>query len=411
MTGEYSGRGLADIIAFCKDHYINWGGRVLFFFFQILSMKLGMQGFMLVQAFVTGTALFFAYKTVLTVVNDHEKNWLYVLCVLLGSYLLFYPDTYKNALFWASASVLYVWPLCPLMIGIYLVYTWHFQHAQSCGRLFLMGMMFFLAGFSQEQIILAAISFAPLFLVSASSISQFRILKKPLLTVQCAALLGSCCMLAAPGNFKRLASGHDGGMHTLAELPAVTWELVRDMLRAPGAVIWLLSLAAALFLLRGTVIRRRLPFLGMAAATLAIFYVIRLRYISPRIYFPASFLLAIFCSGVFPVLVSKYSSMKKYATKFVLILLMLGVLHHSYYVIYGYYLNYPTVIANDMNLKKAGELPTPPHEVIFYKLPARYYHECMPYDNRPYIEAWIKSYYGLPATTIIRYEDSPIGVD
>lgn len=189
---------------------------------------------MLVQAFVTGTALFFAYKTVLTVVNDHEKNWLYVLCVLLGSYLLFYPDTYKNALFWASASVLYVWPLCPLMIGIYLVYTWHFQHAQSCGRLFLMGMMFFLAGFSQEQIIVAAISFAPLFLVSASSISQFRILKKPLLTVQCAALLGSCCMLAAPGNFKRLASGHDGGMHTLAELPAVTWELVRDMLRAPG---------------------------------------------------------------------------------------------------------------------------------------------------------------------------------
>ena len=34
VTGEYSGRGLADIIAFCKDHYINWGGRVLFFFFK-----------------------------------------------------------------------------------------------------------------------------------------------------------------------------------------------------------------------------------------------------------------------------------------------------------------------------------------------------------------------------------------
>lgn len=46
VTEKYSGRGLADIIAFCKDHYIHWGGRVLFFFFQILSMKLGMQGFM-----------------------------------------------------------------------------------------------------------------------------------------------------------------------------------------------------------------------------------------------------------------------------------------------------------------------------------------------------------------------------
>lgn len=212
-----------------------------------------------------------------------------------------------------------------------------------------MGMLFFLAGFSQEQIILAAISFAPLFLVSASSITQFRILKKPLLTVQCAALLGACCMLAAPGNFKRLASGHDGGMHTLAELPAVTWELARDMLRAPGAVIWLLSLAAALFLLRGTVIRRLLPFLGMAAATLAIFYVVRLRYTSPRIYFPASFLLTIFCSGVFPVLVAKYSSIKKYATTFALMFLIFGVLY-SFILCYLWVLfKLSNVIANDIN--------------------------------------------------------------
>ena len=35
----------------------------------------------------------------------------------------------------------------------------------------------------------------------------------------------------------------------------------------------------------------------------------------------------------------------------------------------------------------------------------RWYHECMPYDDRAYIEKWIKQYYKIDMNTKIIYKD------
>lgn len=85
------------------------------------------------------------------------------------------------------------------------------------------------------------------------------------------------------------------------------------------------------------------------------------------------------------------------------IFLVCAISHHTFFVLRGYYINYPIIIKNDLNLKNASKEKS--NEVIFYKLPMRWYHECMPYDDRAYIEKWIKQYYKIDMNTKIIYKD------
>lgn len=107
VKGSYQEFSLYNAVLFVKDHYLHWGGRVLFFFFEILALQLDMQGFMLIQSIVVSIIIFFTYKTIISIVNcDNISNEIFILFIFIGMYLLFAKNSYQNALFWASASVL-----------------------------------------------------------------------------------------------------------------------------------------------------------------------------------------------------------------------------------------------------------------------------------------------------------------
>ena len=144
VRGNYPEFSMYNVILFIKDHYVNWGGRVLFFFFEVLALQLDMQGFMFVQSIIVAITIFFTYKTILSIIDrDDSRLKVFILLSFIGIYLLFAKKTYANALFWASASVLYVWPLCPMMIGIYLFIRWYIKKEMSFCRLLMMGIVFF----------------------------------------------------------------------------------------------------------------------------------------------------------------------------------------------------------------------------------------------------------------------------
>lgn len=404
VKGSYQEFSLYNAVLFVKDHYLHWGGRVLFFFFEILALQLDMQGFMLIQSIVVSIIIFFTYKTIISIVNcDNISNKIFILFIFIGMYLLFAKNSYQNALFWASASVLYVWPLCPMMIGIYLFYRWCFYKDMSLFRLIVMGTMFFIAAFSQEQISLTVLSTPILFFIYTRNFLNYNEIKKPLIIIQISSLLGSACLLLAPGNFRRLDSGHDGGLHSLTDFPAVTWDFLQNLWAAPGSILWISAIIFCLFMGRKKNVKPFFPFLFMAFVSLSIFYIIKLKYLSPRIYFPASFFLTIFSCAIFSIIIFKNRCLNKYMVHIASIFLVCAISHHAFFVLRGYYINYPIIIKNDLNLKNASKEKS--NEVIFYKLPMRWYHECMPYDDRAYIEKWIKQYYKIDMNTKIIYKD------
>lgn len=404
VQGNYSEFSMYNVLLFIKDHYINWGGRVLFFFFEVLALQLDMQGFMFIQSIVVAITIFFAYKMISSIIDcDDSRLEIFILFSLICMYLLFDKKTYCNALFWASASVLYVWPLCPMMIGLYLFIRWCVQKERSSCRLLMMGLVFFMASFSQEQITLVALSLSSLFFVCMRGLDGYDEIKKPLITIQISTFVGACCLLLAPGNFRRLDSGHDGGFHSLADFPAVTWEFLQNLWTAPGSILWIAAFIVCLFVVKKREVKLFLPFGLMAIISLSIFYGIKLRYPSPRIYFPASFFLTIFSCGMLAVFVFNNKYLRKYMVCIASAFIIYSVCHHSFFVLQGYYINYPVVVENDLNLKKASKNKA--MEVVFYKLPMRWYHDCMPYDDRPYIEKWIKQYYKLDMNTKIIYKE------
>lgn len=74
-------------------------------------MQGGMSCFFLAQALVLAATL---------LLGKEQDSWL-VLSLLLSTFLLYNEGIYRGGLFWATASVLYVWSFCPLTLGVYLL--------------------------------------------------------------------------------------------------------------------------------------------------------------------------------------------------------------------------------------------------------------------------------------------------
>ncbi len=401
----------ANILRYLGWHYTHIGGRILFFFFQISAMQLGVQGFMLVQSVTTCLLLFTLYKIgclIRGVENTRQKAL--ILLLLLSLYLLIRVAVYRDSSFWASAASLYGWPQLPLAMGVFLAYAcaadarWRNKSVYVC-----VALCFFIAGFSQEQVALSAVAFMPAFalFVLGKEAGKYKGL---LLSGLLPALAGMAVLYAAPGNYVRMAYKGEPmpGLYAVAtRIPEKTCYIAAKVFDSWFGALLGLSLALMVLAALARPERRRaviatLPLWVMALAAAAVFYVAPVK--GPRMFFPTLIWALTAASPAFSLWEGRYGKVA-----LVLAVALFSFAGYNYYqrVFSGYHANYATCVLNDANLRKAAKQVPPPESVTFYRLPRRRHSNAMPYHNRAYIETWIKNYYKLPPGTVLVYERSP----
>lgn len=186
---------------FLKGHYNVWGGRVLYFFFEICLLKNGIWIFRLVQSLVITLIFYFIYKIVKRLSKGNISDWLIAICTVM-CYGFFEIMLVRTGIFWATASILYVFPILPFLIYIYI-----YQESKNSEfknkfikTLFYIfcAMLMFMSTFSQEQISVAALGY--ILILTIYNIVRNKKLNKLDIVMCIVAIIGFCILMLAPGN-------------------------------------------------------------------------------------------------------------------------------------------------------------------------------------------------------------------
>ncbi len=194
---------ILDFVKFIWWHYFEWGGRVLYYSLGILSMKAGLWCVRLVQTvFILGITIF-SYFLIRS--KEEQKNDWFKAFIIVVLYACIGLTTFNEGIFWFSASMGYVWALCPLLAAVYCQQRFHEEGVKK--YFWISGTLFFVAGFSYEQI--AFLTAVYVLLYYGIEWCRNKVYMKGSLGIVTAALLGSGIEILAPGNFIRA----DGDMN------------------------------------------------------------------------------------------------------------------------------------------------------------------------------------------------------
>lgn len=202
---------IGDIFEWSSYIYMNWGGRLLYAdLFLLPMMKTGPHLFMGCQALVITLTLYYCYKIV-TLYS--KKNSLLIITLLMIGYFLIGREFIVNGLYWASASVLYIWPLLPFFMFIY-YYILFCQRQRTTGQKFktinlvALGIISIFVTLAQEQFCLGLIGFL-LFYILFDHLKDFKEYSKSDIILFVILLIGSLILLLAPGNYVRMEENVD----------------------------------------------------------------------------------------------------------------------------------------------------------------------------------------------------------
>ena len=139
---------LIDIFKYLVWHYFNWGGRVLYFFFEIAIFRVGgLKLMQIVQSVIIVLICIISGKIIANLKKVDMNTSIMLTLVLYG---LFHQTTLMDGVYWYSASILYVWPLLPFLGAIYIFTTLNEKETRFKKCVFIL--LIFFAAFSQEQI-------------------------------------------------------------------------------------------------------------------------------------------------------------------------------------------------------------------------------------------------------------------
>lgn len=199
---------LVDLWNWCKITYTSWGGRILYAsVFLIPMLKYGITLYMFAQSIVLTLILYFIYKIVALITN--HKNLLIPL-ILFVLYSLINMVFLRHGIYWASASILYIWPLLPLFafVYFYLKLTKKIEEGKTVNYVFWLPVLLilnFFATFSQEQLGVATLAFllVYIFFCHRKEMKKYFTLDIPNLVVCVVSFL---FLIGAPGNWARMDS-------------------------------------------------------------------------------------------------------------------------------------------------------------------------------------------------------------
>ena len=118
--------GVRAILEWAYHIYMGWGGRLLYAcLFLIPMLKHGITLFMIIQSFVLIFLLYTVYRIACKVMNCKTSFPAAVFTCTL--YCLIDITFHNNGTYWASASVLYIWPLLPMFLSVM-----YYNYASEC---------------------------------------------------------------------------------------------------------------------------------------------------------------------------------------------------------------------------------------------------------------------------------------
>ncbi len=194
---------IIDILHFLKWHYLNHGGRVLYFFFEIICFKIGGTTLIqIVQAIIVIMIGIFSGKIVAAAIKCETWQSISICMMLYGTLCL---RSVHDSVYWYTASVLYVWPLLPLLGCIWCAIL--LKEKETLLRKWMLIMLAFMAAFSQEQVSVLVISWIVMFIFSVGWEQKKRNerihIPTYLVLAGISALVGGVITIAALGNFVR----------------------------------------------------------------------------------------------------------------------------------------------------------------------------------------------------------------
>lgn len=130
-----------DLLKFIKWHYLEWGGRVFYFFFFVVALKLGENFIQIFQAVVYFLINVAIYKSCKRRDYDYEA----MIIVVLG-WLSIGTRVLIDGMLWYTASAIYVWPFLAFFFAVF------FSKSNDNKKKLASGILLFCAGFSQEQV-------------------------------------------------------------------------------------------------------------------------------------------------------------------------------------------------------------------------------------------------------------------
>ncbi len=435
--------GFADIITYLGWHYLNWGGRVLYFFLEICSIKMGLEFIQAIQTLIIWGIGFFSYL----LVKDGKSTDLYKALLSVFLFGTLGLNVFNRGIFWFSASVSYVWPLLPLLVLVYLRRI--LREKYSAVMVVCAVLAAFLAAFSYEQI--AVLAFVYVVTDFAIARIQGRIAKYDwgILGVT---ICGAALELLAPGNFVRSSDPRYSEFYEmsiwgkmgdtlpkllemnfgvdncfmvivliLAGFLAILYCSSKRLYLWLGMVVYSISSGALLFLWK-----IETP-IYISVGCRMIWVTVFLLYMITMLWKMRSFdLCALFIGGlcaegmmlltptlpercmipfdfvIFIVIAASVGTGRGqykmlFPTVFVCITGVLSIVNMSD-IVKGYSNNYAINMINDNKLREksmriaAGEdIGT----IILYRLPDDAYAADMPYQQQ-YMEYWMKNYYEIP---------------
>ncbi len=195
--------GLTDILMFLRNHYLEWGGRVLGFFIEIVLGRNLMLLRIIQSLLVTGI---FILSGRLAGTDKDYKNALIAYIVPCMIYMLAEINIMREAAYWYTASVLYLSPVVLVFGGTYL-FDHYCRSKDSDNKntrklIRVCPIILFIAAFSQEQISAAVVCIV--LLITAGVFIRNR--KLDLWHVICilASAAGFFLLLFCPGSGARM---------------------------------------------------------------------------------------------------------------------------------------------------------------------------------------------------------------
>lgn len=164
---------------------------------------------MIVQTLVITAIIYFIYKIInLKYENNKIRYFIPIICFIL--YSIIDMSYLRHGIYWASASVLYIWPLLPFFafIFLYMKICYKIKEQKKVKYIIFMPLIIilnFFATFSQEQIGIAIIAFEISFVILHHRKSLKKYLFFDLVNIV-VSIISYFALFFAPGNWVRMDS-------------------------------------------------------------------------------------------------------------------------------------------------------------------------------------------------------------